>query len=217
MKKYIDIHAHKKNSAKNLKAVLNLFPGEKPESGALYSAGLHPWLIKEENIVGDMRKVEKLLKFENVIAVGETGLDRACKVSFELQEKIFLEHIKLADELQLPLIIHCVRSYPDLIHFKKTEKSSVPWIIHGFNGNKLIAEQLLEHGFYFSFGIKNLEGKSQVFCNIPSGMIFLETDESDFNIKDVYEKAAEIKNLETENLLARINENFEKIFGSTIR
>jgi TatD DNase family protein len=214
MKKYIDIHAHKNKSADDLIALQNLFPNEKPKSEGLYSAGLHPWHVREENIDGDMGKIKELLKQDNVIAVGECGLDRARGASFEVQEKVFSEQIKIANEFQVPMIIHCVRAYPDLIRLKKQKKNRVPWIIHGFNGNHQIAQELLKHGFYLSFGMKNLEEKVEIFKELPIKTIFLETDESGLNIKDVYEKSAKIKDIIEDNMIEEINENFKKIFGS---
>jgi TatD DNase family protein len=216
MKKYIDIHAHKKNSAGNAIAVLNLFPDKTPESGSFYSAGLHPWHIQEENIDNDMKIIRNLLKRDNVIAVGECGLDRAQGAAFDLQEKVFAEHIKIADEFKLPLIIHCVRAYSDILHFKKTKKNKSPWIIHGFNGNRQISEELIKHHVYLSFGMKNLELKADIFKELPAKMIFLETDENRFNIEEVYEEAAKTKNIRTEELTKQINDNFKVFLGKNI-
>ena len=85
--------------------------------------------------------------------------------------------------------------------------------LHGFNNNISIANELLASGFYLSFG-KALFNPSMesVFSKIPSDKIFLETDDSDYEIEDIYKKAAQIKNTSIEQLSLQIMQNSKTVF-----
>ena len=91
-------------------------------------------------------------------------------------------------------------------------------IIHGFSKNTLLAKQLLDNGFYLSFGkylLRNPELKS-VFKAVPNDRFFLETDTVDETIEEVYALAADYKGMTLEILQKQIAVNFEKVFKNTI-
>ena len=115
------------------------------------------------------------------------------------------------------MIIHAVRSYPDIIAIRKETKSNQPWIIHGFNGNEHSAEQLLRHdGIYLSLGdvlFKNEKRAERLLDIIPSDRLFLETDVAERSIVEVYEKASLLSGVATDILRKDIFDNFVKIFG----
>lgn len=152
-----------------------------------------------------------------LIAIGECGLDRACDSDFELQREVFIKQIELSEQYHKPLIIHAVRSYPDIISIRKETKSNQPWIIHGFNGNEHSAEQLLRHdGIYLSLGdvlFKNEKRAERLLDIIPSDRLFLETDVAERSIVEVYEKASLLSGVATDILRKDIFDNFVKIFG----
>ena len=150
-------------------------------------------------------------------AIGECGLDRACDSDFELQREVFIKQIELSEQYHKPLIIHAVRSYPDIISIRKETKSKQPWIIHGFNGNEHSAEQLLRHdGIYLSLGdvlFKNEKRAERLLDITPSDRLFLETDVAERSIVEVYEKASLLSGVATDILRKDIFDNFVKIFG----
>ena len=152
-----------------------------------------------------------------LIAIGECGLDRACDSDFELQREVFIKQIELSEQYHKPMIIHAVRSYPDIISIRKETKSNQPWIIHGFNGNEHSAEQLLRHdGIYLSLGdvlFKNEKRAERLLDIIPSDRLFLETDVAERSIVEVYEKASLLSDVATDILRKDIFDNFVKIFG----
>jgi Mg-dependent DNase len=82
-------------------------------------------------------------------------------------------------------------------------------IVHGFNKRKTIGNDLLRHDFYLSFGKSVLQNVNlQDFVrDFPIEKMFLETDSADFDIKDLYEKVAEIKNLKLEEFNQKIMKN----------
>ena len=167
-----------------------------------------------------IQNISQILRFSDpqiLKAIGECGLDRACDSDFELQREVFIKQIELSEQYYKPLIIHAVRSYPDIISIRKETKSNQPWIIHGFNGNEHSAEQLLRHdGIYLSLGdvlFKNEKRAERLLDIIPSDRLFLETDVAERSIVEVYEKASLLSGVATDILRKDIFDNFVKIFG----
>jgi TatD DNase family protein len=149
-----------------------------------------------------------------VLAIGECGLDANRRHKDDLA--IFEAHIYLAEKLQKPLIIHCVKRHNDLINTKKRLKVSVPMIVHGFNNKRAIADSLLENGFYLSFGAAILLEKSNsatVFPTIPAVRIFLETDDSVADIGLIYGKAAALRHISVAAMRLLVEQNVRSVFA----
>lgn len=189
--------------------IYNVNLGE-PTLNSLFSAGIHPKEILDD-FESQLSWLMKIAENENCCAIGECGLDSLVDVNLEKQKEVFLRQIYLANDLQKPLIIHCVRQFPELINFKKNAK--VPMVIHGFNKRSTVGNELLEKGFYFSFGKSLLQNVDlqDFFKTIPLDKFFLETDAAEIEIDLIYQKAAEIKNLSIEKIDEIILENLQKI------
>ncbi len=215
---FIDIHTHRfEPNKKNHFAINSLMAGKDvPQIPDIYlSAGIHPWQLPDHT----EEHLEHLLKHDlarsNVIAIGEAGLDRAIGVPMELQMKVFEKQAVLAIEKGLPLIIHAVRSYPDLIQLKKRLPPEASWIIHGYQGKLQNAEQLLKHNIFLSFGAAILKAEgvvASVLSSCPLSMLFLETDNSAIGIEQVYQHAALLKNMPLDRFADEIQANFERLF-----
>ncbi|HAY3562284.1 TPA: deoxyribonuclease [Elizabethkingia meningoseptica] len=177
-----------------------------------FSVGLHPqdigsdWLVK-------VRDVHQSAMAQKCLSIGECGLDAYVKTTLEEQIKVFKSQISIAEELNKPLTIHCVRRFNEVIQVCKDVR--IPRIIHGFNKRETIAVSLLKNGFYLSFGVSLLNNLSlqNIFREIPQEMFVLETDTSDIGINTVYEKAARIRNISTEQLENIVDNNLKTIFG----
>ncbi len=209
---FINIHTHTTSASSGI-AIVNVLQDFKSiKSDGWYSAGIHPWYIKE-SMEDEISALKKALALRNVMAVGECGLDKICVTNFELQQKIFSIHIAWANEFQKPMIIHCVKAYDEVLEVLKKEKVNVPVIFHGFNKSKELSNRIIDNGHYISFG-KHLFRKNlhQTFSDIPLQYVFFETDDSEIEIGEVYKIAAEIKDISLETLIKKIAENFNKIF-----
>lgn len=209
---FINIHTHSQIYDAQLELV-NLFL-EKADQAKHYSYGLHPWYIKE-TYEADLEKLAIIGKEKNCLAIGECGLDKLSAVDFSLQEKVFVEQIKLANNLNKPLIIHCVKAFNELINCLNLNDNQVPVIIHGFNNNENIARVLTNEGFYFSFGKALLGYESpaaKALKAIGRKRFFLETDDADLSIKYVYLKAGELLGVDDEFVQLQIEENFKTVF-----
>jgi len=214
----IDIHRHAKDTGAADRVVRNLFHNlaSEIEEGGLYSVGLHPWHVDENTIQEDLKMVEEVASHPQVIAIGEAGLDKTIKTSLETQSFAFYAQVDIARKFEKPLIVHCVRAYNEVLTLKINAKIKQPWIIHWFNANRQMGEQLTEKGFYLSFGHMLFNDRSKAyhaFPNLPIEKLFFETDDSGYSIDEVYEKAAFLKGIEQEALQEQIALNFKHCFG----
>ena len=166
----------------NFYGIYNLDLGENvPES--YFSVGIHPKDI-DENWEKHFEAFKKISLQDNCLAIGECGLDALIDIDANLQKTVFERQILWANEIQKPVIIHCVKWFQELIPFQKL--AEVPLIIHGFNKKKSVADEMLKHGFFLSFGksvLYNLSLQS-ILKEIPIDKIFLETDDTDFDIAE---------------------------------
>lgn len=203
---FFDFHHHKESITYG---IYNLDLGASPRNH-LYSAGIHPKDIGVDSLENQFRWLESSIS-ENCFAIGECGLDSIVPIPQKIQEKVFLRQIYLSNEIRKPLIIHCVRKFYEVISFKK--KAEQAMIIHGFNKKKSIAEDLLARNFYLSFGKAVLYQLSlqDILKAVPLNRLFLETDNDDFAIEELYHKVSEIKGISLETLNEQILENLYAI------
>lgn len=212
----LDIHTHEFNS--DGKAIIN-YPLLVDSSYdklladsvevAVYSAGIHPWELVEENVNSQLGSLEELLAKEQFVAVGEAGLDKLASASMELQTAVFKKQIELSERLGLPLIIHCVKAMDELLALKKKLHPVQPWIWHGFRGKPDQAKQLLLKGFYLSFGAHYPEESMNA---VPENRLFIETDNSHTGIEELLQRAAEVRGVKVGVLREAIRKNIEKVF-----
>src|SRR5665811_208693 len=153
---YIDIHTHSDRNEKGKVTVQNVYPGEGFASFTgrnFYSVGLHPWHIKTPQENNELLvMVEDALEFDHVIFIGECGLDKNAATNFEDQMRIFEAQAFMAEEFKKPLIIHCVKAHNEVLELHKKMHPEMPWIMHGYNGNLQITQQLEKRGILFSLG-----------------------------------------------------------------
>ncbi len=83
-------------------------------------------------------------------------------------------HYELSETLRKPLILHIVKSFPEIIALRKQWKPTQPWIIHGFRGKPQLARELLAHGFHLSYGKKYNPASLAI---TPASRLLRETDE----------------------------------------
>ena len=209
---YIDIHTHRFSKDENHLSVVNVSLDELeclPKLPAV-SIGMHPWDIDKANNDEIIKRIEELASNDHVVAIGEIGLDKLIQVKLVKQEEILKKQLSIAEKNNKVVIIHCVKYYAELIALKKQFKASTPWIIHGFNKNLQIAEDLIRNGCFLSFGVQLLKSNKlqMVFREIPNEKIFLETDESNASIEDIYQMAANIKELDITELKKIILSNY---------
>ena len=215
---YIDIHTHRQpGTDDDVLQVCSLYSGfGRVEQGMLCSIGLHPWYLQDSKEL--LMELKEFAVYENVLAIGECGLDKVCETGWLLQEGIFREQVAFAKSVKKPIIIHCVRAFAEVMKFLDEMQPSVPVIFHGFNKNRNIADQLLRKGYYLSFGAAVLvDGAvADVVREMPGDRFFCETDDAAIKIADIYQRVAELRETPVDDIILQVEENFKNVFKRDI-
>lgn len=212
---FFNLHTHKFTDNPNVLELVNQYPWEFDAAIPTYSIGIHPWHIDEKRLESDLQIIDEKLSLPECLALGECGLDKRIEIPLDFQMEVFRKQIALAEKHNKPIVLHLVVAFDELIAIKKELNISVPMIIHGFSKNAQLAKQLLDNGFYLSFGkylLRNPELKA-VFQAVPNDHFFLETDTVEETIEEVYTLATDYKALTLESLQKQMAVNFEKVFG----
>ena len=148
----------------------------------LYAAlAIHPHDAKNATRE-TINEIKKLARQPKVVAVGETGLDYHYNHSLrDDQKRIFAQHLTLAAELRLPVIIHCRKAFDETLQILEQHGRDVEKIVfHCFSGSAEQAKILIAKEYYFSFtGVvtfKNAEKTRKAAAVIPLDRLMLETD-----------------------------------------
>lgn len=179
----LDIHSHR--SAPYSQGVVCIDNFDSPLlSGQLYSAGIHPWETTMEPDSQTWTQLENLVSKKEVVAIGECGVDLLKGGPLFRQLQILKRQIELSEHYAKPLVLHCVKGADILMGLKRDLAPKQPWIIHGFRGKPGLAAQLVDKGFYISFGEKF---NPDTVLMMPGDRILAETDESILDITQIIE------------------------------
>lgn len=185
----------------------DLFPSDKLP--VYTSIGIHPWFLTEENAESQWKALQKQVSHPSVLAIGEGGLDKLKGPDMELQVKILKQQVALSEEKSLPLIIHCVKAFNELIQLKKELRPHQPWIIHGFRGKEALAIDCIRHGFYLSYGEHFQENALKA---TPQEKLFIETDESVVPVQEIYQSIALVHGIGLQELMESVKKNVKEVF-----
>ena len=216
---FVDIHTHTTKTDNDLLQIVNLDLGQPyPEQG-YYSYGIHPWALDNAGfkIEEALELLEERLQSPNVLALGEAGLDKLHKATFERQIELFERQIELSETLQKPMILHDVRSHNEILALRKKHKAKQPWIVHGFSGTEQDVRQLIGQGIYLSVGESLLHPERKIYKSfkfIDLDYLFLETDMAKVGIEKVYEAATKLLELDLSVLQKRIFANFAALWNT---
>jgi len=210
---FYNLHTHSASGNPDVFEIVNRYPYEAIDV-PYFSTGIHPWHIDVDRVDEHLAIIEERLQQDNCLALGECGLDKRIEIPLNIQADVFEKQLLLAKQYQKPVILHLVAAFQELIEIKNRLQPGVPMVVHGFSKNAQVAKQLLDNGFYLSFGkylLRNPE-LSDVFADIPENRFFLETDTIEEGIADVYAKAALARNVDIEDLKNNVSKNFKNIF-----
>ena len=173
----------------------------------LRTVGIHPWNA------GRIPVASLLPLDETAQAIGETGLDFARPVPKEVQYAAFRTQLELARQYGLPVILHCVRAFDEVMRELKTRPPRAA-IFHGFIGSPEQARQAIAAGHYLSFGERTFRSPKTVEAMraTPLSRLFFETDESETPIEKLYERASQLLDQQEELLIRGTLENYKKLF-----
>ncbi len=208
MSNYYDVHTHSTDTEQT-EGVVSVFSVRVcgggffvPDSG-LFTAGVHPWDANtvEENWA---ELLAEILENPRCIGVGECGLDKLCGVEWGVQLEVFGQQCDMAQRLQKPLIMHCVRAQSEVLQISKY--STVPQLLHSYTKYNNQINNL----FYSVSSPQQIE-RSQ---GIPLENLLLETDNNqNINIKDLYETLAHQRGMSTLELKKILEQNFNSLYN----
>lgn len=164
-----------------------------------------------------MEELNNYCNNKNVLAIGECGLDKVCSTDFTLQQNAFTQQIIAAARVNKPLIIHCVKALEEVQFLLQQQKVKVPVIFHGFNKSRELALQLVDKGYYLSFGkALQLPAMQQVLASVPLQQFFLETDDAEMPIDNIYAVAAKALQIDINTLSLQLRKNVAAVFGNAV-
>ena len=199
----------------NIFGMIGIFPSE----AKTYSDNFE---TEMENIARNNNKI---------VAVGEIGLDYYWDKSFvELQKEVFAKQIKLANRLQLPIVVHDREAHKDCYDIIKRENKGSKVLFHCFSGSVEFMKECVKEGWYIAIGgvvtFKNAVKIKDVAEQVPMEKLVLETDSPYLTpvpyrgkpnkpayVKYVAEEIANIRKAPLDEIMSITTENAERFFG----
>lgn len=198
--------------------------GLHPDYANQFSNDFKDWLLEN----GENSKV---------VAIGEIGLDYHTEgYDKDKQKQVFIEQLKIANKLNLPVVIHVRDAYQDVLEVFNENKNLITngGIIHCYSGSYEVANQFIQMGFLIAFGgvltFKNAKKSVEVASKLDVKNLVVETDcpwlcpephRGERNepkyVNFVVKKLAEIKNIEIKNLEKILLENSYQVFSKMKR
>lgn len=190
----------------------------------------------EEELWKDMEKIKKIveenLEYKKIVAIGEIGLDYYWEKDNErreLQKKAFVKQIELANDFNLPIVIHTRDAVMDTIEILKKNNVNKKGVFHCCPLNRELVKEALKLDFYISFAgpvtFKNSKNANEIIQMVPNDKILIETDSPYLspeplrgkrndprNVKYIAQKIADVKGLSINEVAEFTNQNAKRIF-----
>lgn len=186
----------------------------------------------EQELWKSVAEIPNLVKESSkVVAIGEIGLDYYWnKDNKDLQKKVFIKQIEIANDLELPIVIHTREAVMDTLQILKEHEVIQKGVFHCCPLNRELVKEALKIGFYISFAgpvtFKNAKNANEIIEMVPLDRILIETDSpylspepnrgkrnDSRNVKYIAEKIAFVKKLNIEEIAKITYENANRIFN----
>lgn len=201
---------------------------EKPQTKVGF--GLHPWFVGEYPKLNELEQLlcEQIELYQPDF-IGECGLD-FLKADQDYQQEVLLLHFQLANQYKLPVVVHCVRAYNQLLTMLTGYKLQSSLLLHAFNGNTELARQLTKKGAFLGVGSIIMKSDSQLvksISRISMAHLLIESDapympippknfSSSLDCKTYLQELSRLLNLEYEELKLIVNQNWNTVFRPNI-
>ena len=179
-----------------------------------------------------LEQLKELSKEDKVVAIGEIGLDYFYDNSpRDIQRKVFIEQIRLAKELNLPVVIHTRDAAQETFDILKeaARDGRLTGVLHCYSGSVEMAMKYIKLGFYISLGgpvtFKKSKTPKEVAAAVPLDRLLIETDSPYLTpephrgkrndptfVKYTAETIAKIREINVEELARATSENIKKLF-----
>lgn len=194
--------------------------------GFQLAMGIHPQDLEEDNQLERMERFRKAVLETKPDMIGEIGLDYYSHPhTKEYQKQFFIEQLKLAAELDLPVDIHSRKASADTLEILK--QYPVRGIIHSYSGSSEMAAVYVKLGYYISFGASvlfpNAKRPAQVIASVPLNRLLIETDapyqspvkdhrHEPEDVINIYQAISGIRQLGMTELEKAVETNFDSVF-----
>jgi TatD DNase family protein len=195
------------------------------------TVGMHPHDAKDLTNTA-MDTFQRLADHPKVIALGEMGLDYYRDLSpRSIQKTAFEQQLDLAEELDMPIIVHNREAYHDILPILRSRKGRISGVLHCFSGDVDIMKQTLDIGFHIGIGgpvtYKKSDDLQTVAKQVPANRLLIETDcpwlapqfrrgkrnEPSYVIS-VAERIAELRGTPAEEIGQITTQNFVTLFSN---
>jgi len=162
-----------------------LFLLQSPKVHVAY--GIHPWFLNSDSIA-DLKYLSTWINNKNPIAIGECGLDYYLDdFDKDLQHRVFIAQLKLAKQLDLPVVVHSRKAVADVLTLCQSYSINKV-VLHGFSGSIQQSQQAIKLGMYIGVGLIICNPKATkiraMVASLPLTSILLETDSPNHNNKN---------------------------------
>ena len=166
----------------NLQTSLRCAAIAKQHEGVYAVVGIQP-NCAHEAAASDWESIVSLLSEPDVIALGETGLDRHWDdCPMDVQEEYFDRHLRLSQELKIPFVVHMRECGADVLRMltEARQRSPLQGVMHSFTGDLELMQACVELGMYISFAgmvtFKKSDELREVAMAVPDDRLLIETD-----------------------------------------
>lgn len=194
------------------------------------AVGVHPWYVRDASW-SDLQRISEVIEnhLDKVVAIGETGLDRL-RPDWVLQQDYFEYQLELAKNLNLPVIMHSVKTHSDVLGMLK-RIGCRQGVIHAFSGSYEQAMQFINHGMKLGVGgtitYPSASKTRDTFRRVPLEGLVLETDAPSMPLKDrhgqrnspeylpeVLEALQELRSESAQQIEQQLVSNTQTLFGN---
>lgn len=194
-----------------------------------YCLGIHPWFVGEHG-QDDLEALEAALRQADsqCVGLGECGLDRL-HGELDRQMPWFEAQVDLADSLDLPLVIHSVRTHDEVVAVLRRKRPAVPVLVHAFAGSYEQGKALVDLGCFLGIGGVITHDRARktraAVARLPCEQLVLETDAPDMapagigkgdnepaNLRKVLTALARLKEQDEEVVAARLLRNVARLY-----
>lgn len=191
--------------------------------------GVHPWVVDATALDAQLEELKERLEGDDVVAIGECGLDKLCEVPLAVQERALDAQLRVASERDLPLVLHLVRAHGALLAALDELGRPVRGMVHGYSGSAEAALELCRQGLMVSFGgmVTNPRARRarEAACAVPLDHLLVESDAPDHPpasfgdtsapaaILDVIDALAALRGEGRDAIARATAENARRLFG----
>lgn len=204
-----------------------------PGQGIWYCLGIHPWFISEHHWE-DLEQLESTLarRPDSCLAVGECGLD-GVRGDLAEQAKWFRAQVHIAQRLELPLVIHSVKTHDQVHALLRAEHWQGRALVHGFSGSYEQARKLVDLGCMIGVGgvitYERARKTREAIARLPASSLVLETDAPDMapagvakgnnstlELPRILEALAFVRGESVQDLAPALLENVAHLYGVAV-